>query len=68
VVPEPNQFTVGEEVLCHSIRCIVTELQAYGPNPINTYYRVHPMGIVKPTVLKLFKNMVACTMLQKISK
>jgi hypothetical protein len=68
VVPEPNQFTVGEEVLCHSIWCIVTELQAYGPNPINTYYRVHPMGIVKPTVLKLFKNMVACTMLQKISK
>jgi hypothetical protein len=68
VVPEPNQFTVGEEVLCHSIRCIVTELCAYGPNPINTYYRVHPMGIVKPTVLKLFKNMVACTMLQKISK
>jgi hypothetical protein len=68
VVPEPIQLTVGDEVLCHGYRCIVTELCAYGPNPINTYYRVHPMGIVKPTVLKLFKNMVACTMLQKISK
>ena len=68
MVSEGDQFTVGTEVLCHGIRCIVIESCAYGPRPINIYYKLEPMGIVKPNVLKLFKNMVASTMLRTISK